>query len=150
MQTGRPEFQMRPIREIMDLILDEMERRMNRACQHVEGKVVELINERQPTRFANPRPGNQPKRVGLSPSLPGDPPKVLTAELLQSINYRVERHDQSVIGYIGANTEYARRLELGFVGTDAAGRRINQKPRPYLRRGVKEERKEIIRILEGK
>lgn len=32
-----------------------------------------------------------------------------------------------------ADVVYARRMELGFTGTDAAGRTINAKPRPWLR-----------------
>ena len=34
---------------------------------------------------------------------------------------------------VGSSMEYARRLELGFSGTDSRGRTYHQSPRPFLR-----------------
>lgn len=50
------------------------------------------------------------------------------------------------VGVMGTNVEYARRIELGFVGTDKLGRSYNQAPRPYLRKAYehhKDWRKQI-------
>jgi hypothetical protein len=40
-----------------------------------------------------------------------------------------------------------RRLEFGFVGIDAAGRNINQEPRPAMRPALRESREEIVRRI---
>ncbi len=85
--------------------------------------------------------------VGLNPSVPPNPPHVLTGRLRQSIAWEVVAGENEVVGRVGTNVVYARRLELGFVGTDKAGRNINQEPRPYLRPSLEENRKAILRFL---
>lgn len=84
---------------------------------------------------------------GLGPSTPPDPPHVLTGRLRQSIAFEVTVEPNAVVGRVGTNVVYARRLELGFVGTDALGRTINQAARPYLRPSLAENREEIMRML---
>ena len=54
------------------------------------------------------------------------------------------------VGAVGSNVEYARRLELGFVGADKAGRIINQKPRPHLIPAYERNRLKILAKFGGK
>lgn len=44
---------------------------------------------------------------------------------------------------IGTDVEYARRIELGFAGTDSLGRTYNQSAKPYLRPALLESESEI-------
>jgi len=109
-----------------------LDRGMNRAGLLAVGSVKNLINR-----------GNAD---GKNPSAPGEPPKKVSARLFQSITHKLERLPGRRIVKIGTNVKYARRLELGFYGTDAAGRTIRQAPRPFLRPGVR-RRREQYRIL---
>jgi len=55
----------------------------------------------------------------------------------------------AVVGRVGTNVEYAKDLELGFHGTKD-GKKINMAARPFLRPGVKNNAREILRaICEG-
>mgnify|MGYP001292038658 CR=1 FL=1 len=49
---------------------------------------------------------------------------------------QLERHQYAVV----FDTPYARRIELGFHGTDSLGRRYNQAGQPYLRPAYEEKR----------
>ncbi len=51
---------------------------------------------------------------------------------------------EELTGVVGSNVEYARRLELGFVGADSLGRIYNQLPRPYLRPALHKNEKKIL------
>ena len=75
---------------------------------------------------------------GTGPSAPGEPPKKVSGELFRSIVASpVEPRGRTMlVKRIGSGMVYARRLELGFVGTDKKGRRINQAPRPFLRPAI--------------
>lgn len=44
---------------------------------------------------------------------------------------------------VGSAAEYARRLELGFSGTDSRGRTYHQAPRPYLRPALDNNQKQV-------
>lgn len=44
---------------------------------------------------------------------------------------------------VGSSAEYARRLELGFMGTDSRGRHYHQGPRPYLRPALDDNVKQV-------
>lgn len=123
-------------------ILRKVERGMTRATLHLERKVIEKIGTGQPARTTA---GGH--LVGLDPSKPGEPPHVLSGRLRQSTTHQVEVGSNYVRGRVGTNVEYARRLELGFTGTDAAGRNVNQAPRPFLRPTLAEERAEILRRI---
>ena len=48
------------------------------------------------------------------------------------------------VGVVGSNVSYARRYDMGFVGTDSLGRKYNQKPRAYLRVSLEKNRKRIM------
>lgn len=46
---------------------------------------------------------------------------------------------------VGTNVEYARRIELGFTGTDSRGRQYHQPARPYLRPAFDGQRQAVVR-----
>ena len=54
------------------------------------------------------------------------------------------------VGAVGSNVEYARRLELGFVGQDKLGRTVNQKPRPHIIPAYERHRLKILASFNGK
>lgn len=94
---------------------------------------------------------NRSNRSGRTPSLPSEPPRKRTGNLQRSITGRVVMQGRDmVVGVVGTNRPYARRLELGFFGTDARGAKIRQGARPYLRPGVIENAQQIKRILGSK
>jgi len=80
------------------------------------------------------------------PSPPGHAPAAPTGTLKGRITHKIDKG--AMVGKVGTNLEYARRLELGFVGTDKLGRKYNQAPRPYLRPAL-EKNKEMIKKLFG-
>ena len=45
--------------------------------------------------------------------------------------------------HVGTNVEYARRIELGFVGEDSLGRTYNQMGQPYLLPALENNTREI-------
>lgn len=60
-------------------------------------------------------------------------PNVITGDFRRSItNQKATTEGSEIAGYVGSNAAQARRLELGFVGTDALGRNYNQPPYPWL------------------
>lgn len=58
-------------------------------------------------------------------------PNVITGNYRRSVNRRTEKRVGGSIGQVGTNAPQGRRLEHGFVGTDARGRTYNQPPRPH-------------------
>lgn len=116
-----------------------LERRLTRTAQLIEGEVVRSISIGQAVRRTK---GGYLR--GLGPSVEGQPPHVLSGRLRQSISHMILRETMRVIARIGTNVIYARRLELGFVGTDSLGRNIHQGPRPYLRPALDRYLKSIL------
>ena len=68
---------------------------------------------------------------------------VVTSRLRGSITNEVEE----TVGRVGTNVEYARRVEMGFVGTDSLGRTYNQAPKPYLRSALEKNRSKILGLF---
>jgi hypothetical protein len=113
---------------------DEMLTRVRRAQLFLQGEIKRSINR-----------GNA---SGKNPSAPGEPPKKVSNRLFSSIAAPAPTIEGGVItGPVGTNVEYARRLELGFVGTDSAGRNINQAPRPFLRPALANNLARLRKIL---
>lgn len=98
----------------------------------VEGKIVTSLSIGQPIKTV----GSNRRKVGLDPSKPGQPPRVLHGALRGSISHRVDVKGSTVDVYIGAHTPYARALELGYKPRSLA-------PRPYLRPGLRKNAKGI-------
>lgn len=63
----------------------------------------------------------------------GESPHKRTGKLQRGFEFKVKTSIFAVSLRIFTNVPYSRRLEFGFVGTDALGRNINQGPRPYWR-----------------
>lgn len=117
-----------------------LEPRMEKVALAVEGKIKQSVSR-----------GNA---GGQNPSAPGTPPKVVTGTLRSNIGHEVVNvAGREIVAAIGVRkspaSEYARRLELGFAGTDSAGRRYSQAPRPFLRPGLTDNRALILSILQG-
>lgn len=70
---------------------------------------------------------------------------IVTTRLRGSITHEIE----GLVGRVGSNVEYARRVEMGFVGLDSLGRRYNQKPNPYLRKALETNRKAIENLFKN-
>lgn len=106
---------------------------MARACMYVVGKIK--------LRF-QPGTGRVYKVHGKihKASAPGESPAVLNGFLRASITSEVKVSEREVTGYVGSKLKYARRMELGFVGTDSAGRTYDQAPRPYLRPAINDNK----------
>ncbi len=116
-----------------------------------------------------PGSGKEYKRKGKihTASAPGEPPAVDTGRLRASISSNwtgsgmakgkvkspaeaddgVGQPAKGLTGVVGSNVEYARRLELGFVGADSLGRIYNQLPRPYLRPALHKNEKKILKLF---
>lgn len=113
----------------------------NRAVQLVRNAAVRKVNVQQPTRRKNGR------IRGLAPSKVGDPPKRVSGALAKSIIADVRREGDKIVGVVGTRLKYARRLELGFFGSDKRGRKVNHGPRPYLRPAFVELKERIKKLL---
>lgn len=118
---------------------------MKRAMLVLQGDVQRRISRGQPVRRTS---GGH--LVGLDPSAPGESPKVVSGRLRTSIANDVDVGLSEVVGRVGSNVRYARRLELGFFGTDARGRNVNQEERPYLRPALKEQLSRLLKIIARK
>lgn len=121
---------------VIDATRAEMRRRVGTAVLIVKGEIQQLLNVGNPT--------------GKSPSKPGDPPRKVTALLFQSIATQVFDDGDDIVGRVGTNVIYARRLELGFVGTDSLGRNYDQAPRPFLRPGLRNREPDVMAALGGR
>ena len=119
--------------EVERALRARLSRNMRQAALYVKGQVQRSINR-----------GNAD---GSDPSAPGEPPKKVTARLFQSLATDQRESPLEITGVIGTNVEYAKRLEYGFTGTDAAGRVVDQQPRPFLRPGLADNLPAIRRIL---
>lgn len=86
--------------------------------------------------------------VTYTASAPGEPPARRAGDLAKSVNVKVEEKAGIAEGQTGTEKPQALRLEKGFVGVDALGRRYNQAPRPSLAPAKEKALPEIKKILE--
>ena len=82
-------------RQFLKRVEKAMKLNMTAAMAHLEGEVVKSISKGNP------------------PSAPGEPPRVRTARLKQSITYVVEKVGNSIVGRLGTNVKYGKHLEFG-------------------------------------
>lgn len=112
---------------------------MTKAMLYAEGQAKKLVSR-----------GN---KGGGNPSEPFTPPKVVSGTLRSNIGHSVAVRGSKVVGALGVKDgpadEYAKRLELGYKGTDSKGRSYDQKPRPYLRATLNKRGKKILEIIRG-
>lgn len=106
---------------------------MKKAMAYAVGRVRVKINRGNPT--------------GDFPSLPGEPPKKVTGQLFASITSKVEQERDEVVGTYGSGIVYARILELGYHGTNAAGQTVNFPARPYLRPVLNEDARAMVQLI---
>jgi len=118
-------------------------RNMKRAVLLVQKDVQRRLSVGQPVRRAASGRLYGTTAASAAPTAP----RVLTGDLRKSIGHRVDITAGDVVGIVGARTAYARRLELGFFGTDSKGRNVNQAERPYLRPAIKDNLPKLIRII---
>lgn len=122
------------------------EKGMLQVVQALRAINVKKLSRRQPTRVSK-----SGRRYGLDPSEPWTDAKIVDAELRKAQFGIVEVRHDAIVGYTGSNTAYSARIEMGFVGTDSKGRRIDQQPRPTNRRTLLENKDRIFRgILRGR
>jgi hypothetical protein len=142
-------------KEVGEAAAKTMKSNATRVGMFLSGEVVKLLSVGQPAKRVGKR------LVGLDPSKPGDPPHLLHGHLRNSIDHRIDRDRKHIDIYIGANTPYARALELG--NPKARGNVMSSKnitslasakkkhgvgmPRPYLRPALKKNREKAIRML---
>jgi len=88
-------------------------------------------------------------KPGPEPSKPGEPPRRQSGAYKRSLESATDFGfgGDWAIGRVGSNSHYARRLELGFVGTDSLGRNYNQLPRPHFRPVHRRLEGRIARII---
>jgi hypothetical protein len=124
---------------------DALRKGMTRAMLVLQGQVQRKLSVGQPVRRTS-----SGRQVGLDPSLPGQPPRVVSGNLRKSITNSVAVDQKGVVGKVGTNVPYGRRLELGFFGVDKAGRNYSQEARPYLRPALKENFRRLVDIITGR
>ena len=73
--------------------------------------------------------------------------RVKWGHLRASITFEVIIITRKIIGRVGSNKAYARRIELGFTGVDSLGRKYNQAPLPYLRPALHKNEKKILALF---
>ncbi len=145
-------------KEIGEAAAKTMKTNATRVGMFLSGEVVKLLSVGQPAKRVGKK---KPRLVGLDPSKPGEPPRLLHGLLRNSIDHRIDRDRKHIDIYIGANTPYARALELG--NPKARGNVMSSKnvtslasatkkhgvgmPRPYLRPVMKKHREKAIKML---
>jgi phage gpG-like protein len=123
----------------------QLAQRMQAAVLVLQGEVQRKLSVGQPVR----RSKVTGRQYGTTKAAPAPtPPRVLTGALRKSITHDVKRSPGLITGRVGANTKYARRLEMGFFGTDSRGRNVNAPARPYLRSALKENLRRLVAILQ--
>ena len=122
-------------------VREHIRRGVIQGAQFARAEIVERLSESQPIKSLPSGP------VGLDPSEPWGDPKMVTGDYRRSISVRRAVNPREIRASIFANDHKAARLEFGFIGTDAAGRKIEQAPRPTIRRTLHQKREKIIEIM---
>jgi len=148
-------------KEVNDAVAKRLMDAIKIGCFMVEGDAKQSMK---------PGTGREYKKPGgkiHKASAPGEPPAVDMGRLRASISSNwtgsgmakgkvgpqakaddgVGQPAKELTGVVGSNVEYARRLELGFVGADSLGRIYNQLPRPYLRPALHKNEKKIRKLF---
>jgi hypothetical protein len=133
-----------PNPQFITRVVGELEGIGKRLGAGLVGEITKVLNVRQPVAFVTSKKTGNRYIVGLEPSEPGEPPKMLTGRLRDSISYAVERDGNKVVVNLRAATNYAARLEFGFVGVDRLGRRYTQAPRPYMLSTISKEWQRVL------
>jgi len=145
-------------KEVGDHAAKTMNTNAKRTGMFLSGEVVKLLSKGQPAKRVGKK---NPRLIGLDPSKPGEPPRLLHGHLRNSIDYRIVKDRKHLDIYIGAHTPYARALEMGNPkakgnvfrpgAVTSLGSAKNKSgvgaPRPYLRPALKDNREKAIKML---
>jgi HK97 gp10 family phage protein len=72
-----------------------------------------------------------------------------TGRLRDSIDYQITEDALQITAIISPHTEYANRIEFGFIGVDSLGRTYNQAAQPYMRPAWDENQGQVFQIFNG-
>ena len=127
---------------------EELTERIRRAArQSIVSSVEDIRTEAISLVLEGEKTGRVYRRGGREhrASAPGEAPASDSGNLVNNITavYNLEEG----WGEVQANTEYAMRLEYGFVGEDSLGRSYDQAPRPFLRPALVNQRDAIVNNL---
>lgn len=120
--------------------------------EYARAEIVKRLSTSQRVKSV----GDGSRRVGLDPSRPWGDPKMLEGDYRRSINTRrIVQDNRKIQGFIHSNDKKAARLEFGFIGTVTATSKngktftykVNQAPRPTIRRTIHQKRKEIANLI---
>ena len=115
--------------EVIHSMEQAASKRMAEAVNEVRNTVLETLSgDRSGRTYKVPGTGRT-----YTASAPGQPPAQATSGLRQSIKFSVEKEAGAVVGKVGTDLKYGKRLEFGFMGVDSLGRRYNTAPRPWLK-----------------
>ncbi len=116
--------------------LAKMDARVDAATMATVVMVGADLEKRAKNNFEGSHRRNEPRVPNAE-----NKPNVVTGTLRRSIRSTpIAKFGGGYMTSVGPNTEYGRRVELGFVGTDSLGRRYNQPPYPYFGPAVTEVR----------
>lgn len=76
-------------------------------------------------------------------------PRAITGHHRRSITSKTTVTPAAVEAIIGPTSPQGRRLELGFVGVDSAGRHYHQPPFPYLQPAMDKYAEQFIKEMES-
>lgn len=122
-----------------------MEQNVRQAAAMLEGEIKQTLG----TGSRSGRTYKVPGTAGTThtASAPGEAPAVMMGNYMNSITHDVKVSPTEIVGTTGTNQAQGKRLEFGFVGTDAKGRKYNQAPRPHFKSTYESNREEIKRVL---
>jgi hypothetical protein len=138
--------------KVVDAALRSTEKKIGQACALVVRVAKTKLNVMRSNsirrkQYTTKKGYVRYRLIQSGASEPGEPPRRVTGRLYNSVQYRVVRTRTEVIGVVYSDDKKARRLELGFVGTDSLGRKYNQAPRPWLRPSYQESMGAIRRLV---
>ena len=123
--------------KVIKSIEQSASKRMAKAVNEVRNVVLETLSGSRTGRKYKV-PGTQ--RI-YTASAPGEPPAQATGRLRQSIKTSVKGEGKKVVGRVGTDLDYGKKLEFG--DSKVA-------PRPWLKPSFEKAKDKIEEILDGK
>lgn len=120
----------------LDKIEADFKKNLQKAALFVKGKIKEKINRSQ--NYVRTKGPGGVYYHGQDPSLPGEPPKRVTGQLVRSI--ATQQAPDGMNWLVGTNLAYGLYLEFGTSKMAA---------RPWLRSTLEENKEAILNIISG-
>lgn len=119
--------------------LDQLKQAMQKAVQDTDAVARMNLTQAAALVEAGAKKNFSGSHKRGRPHVGGDQPNVVTGTLRRSImtTPAVRTGYAAYTATVGPSVVYARRVELGFTGTDSAGRTYRQRPYPYFGPAVK-------------